>query len=259
MPCKFRTSFLLTVMCCTSVSVSAHQGIQSFSADTTFTANGETRTARVYSDGRSVRIQSEATMPAKTGVIFIRLDSGLAQDLNFQQKVYVEYPYGTAADAQFLRYLRTAEVHSEQLSTEFFESQECEKVRVTSIYKGQIYKSIEWRSKALHGLVVKSQDGDGKWTAEYKNIKVGDQPGSLFELPAGYNRIAFSRDWKSVVQQIELAEGLPEGIEIARKAGLRVEEEPQLPDYHSASFFDPATGNPVLNIGVNIDSFHRVQ
>lgn len=258
MPCTFRTSVLLTIMCCTSASVSAHQGTKPFSSDISFTANGEASTGRVYSDGQSIRIESEAT-PGRNRVIFVRLNSGLAQDLDFRDKAYAEYPYGTAADAQFLRYLRAAEVNSEQLGTEFFENQECDKIRVTSTYKGQIYKSIEWRSKALHGLVVKSQDEDGKWAAEYKNIKVGDQPTSLFELPTGYNRIAFSRDWRSVVKQIEFAEGLPQGIEIARKAGLRVEEGPRLPDYQSASFIDPVTGNPVLNIGVNIDSFNRVQ
>jgi hypothetical protein len=132
-------------------------------------------------------------------------------------------------------------------------------VRVTSTYKGQVYKSVEWRSKALHGLVLKSQDEDGEWVAEYKNIKVGNQPASLFELPNGYNRIAFSRDWRSVVKQIEFAGGLPQEIEIARKAGLRVEEGAQLRDYVSASFVDPVTGNPVLNISVNSDTFHRAE
>lgn len=198
-------------------------------------------------------------MPGRTRVIFVRLGSGLAQELDFQEKAYEEYPYGASADAQFLRYLRAAEVHSEQLGTEFFENQMCQKVRVTSTYKGQVYKSIEWRSKPLHGFVVKSQDADGGWSAEYKNIKLGDQPPSLFELPTGYNRIAFSRDWTSVIKQIEFAGGLPQEIEIARKAGLRVEEGARLPDYQSASFFDPVTGNPVLNISVNIDTFHRAQ
>jgi hypothetical protein len=132
-------------------------------------------------------------------------------------------------------------------------------VRVTSTYNGRVYKSVEWRSKALHGLVVKSQDVDGGWSAEYKNIKFGDQPASLFELPAGYNRIAFSRDWKSVVKQIEFAGGLPDGIEIARKAGMRVEEGTRLPDYQSVSFIDPVTGNSVLNMSVNTDTFHRAE
>lgn len=215
-------------------------------------------TGRVYSDGQSIRIESETTIPGRKRVIFVRLGSGLAQELEFQEKVYFEYPYGTSADAQFLRYLRATEVHSEQLSTEFFENQMCQKVRVTSTYKGQVYKSIEWRSKALHGLVVKSQDVDALWKAEYKNIKVGDQPTTLFELPTGYNRIAFSRDWTSVVKQIEFAGGLPQEIEIARKAGLRVEEGARLPDYQSANFIDPVTGNSVLNIS-DIDAFHRVQ
>lgn len=215
-------------------------------------------TGRVYSDGQSIRVESGAT-PSPTLVTFIRLDSGLAQNLNFQQKVFAEYPYGSAADAQFVRYMPAAEVHSEQLGVELVGNQECEKVRVTSMYRGQAYKSIEWRSKALLGLVVKRQGADGTWVAEYKHIKIADQPASLFELPAGYSRIAFSRDWRSIVQQIELAGEPSQEIEIARKAGLRVEEEQQSPDHRSASFVDPVTGSTVLDISVNIDSFHPVR
>jgi len=252
---KFQTSVLLTLMLCASLRVSARQGVP-FSADITFTANGETRTGRVYSDGQSIRIESEATVPGQKSVSFLRLESGLAQqDVNSQEKAYIEYPYGTASDAQFIRYLRDAKVKSEQLGKEFLDGQEYEKVRVTTTYKGQVYASVEWRSKALFGLVVKSQDVKAQWSAEYKNIKPGEQPASLFELPSGYNRIAFSRDWTPVVKQIAFAGalGLSKGISIARKAGLRVEEGSQLPNYRSASFIDPVTGSTVLHIDVNSD------
>jgi hypothetical protein len=228
---KFQTLVLLTLMLCTSVPVSA-QSVQPFSADITFTANGETHTGRVYSDGQSIRTESEATMPGPKSVVFVRLESGLGQAVNSRERAYIEYPYGTATDAQFLRYLRDADVNSEHLGMESLEGQQCEKVRVTTTY--------------------------AQWSVEYKNIKPGEQPASLFELPSGYNRIAFSRDWISVVKQIEFAGGLSKGISIARKAGLRVEEGSQLPNYQSASFIDPVTGSTVLHIGVNID-FRPVQ
>jgi hypothetical protein len=37
---------------------------------------------------------------------------------------------------------------------------------------------------------VKMAAVDGSWTMEYKNIKLGSQPASLFELPPGYNKMA---------------------------------------------------------------------
>src|SRR5215472_7980462 len=137
---------------------------------------------------------------------------------------------------------------------EFFEGQECKKMEASSTYKGQVYKSIQWRSKPLHGFVVKTQDVQGQWSAEYQNIKLGDQPASLFELPMGYNRIAFSRDWRSVVEQIEFAGGLSQGIEIARKAGLSVEQGAKQPDYQSVSFIDAVEAR-----FSNIDTFHCVR
>ena len=37
---------------------------------------------------------------------------------------------------------------------------------------------------------VKSAAADGSWTLEYKNIKSGKQPASLFKIPAGYKKFS---------------------------------------------------------------------
>jgi hypothetical protein len=36
---------------------------------------------------------------------------------------------------------------------------------------------------------VKMAAVDGSWTMEYKNINMGTQPDSLFELPSGYKKM----------------------------------------------------------------------
>jgi hypothetical protein len=252
MPHRVRTTLLIAAMSCATVC--AHESIQPFSSDVKFTANGQETTGRVYSDGQSIRMELDPKMP-NGRAIFIRLETGLAQDVSFREQFYAEYPYGAAADAQFIPYLQIAYVKSELLGTESFDGQECEKVEVTSTYKGQVYASIQWRSKPLHGFVVKTQDVQGEWSAEYKNVKLGDQPAALFEIPVGYNRIAFSRDWKPVVQQIERAGGSSQEIEIAQKAGLEVKKGEETPSFQSVSFIDPVTKNTVLDISINVDTF----
>jgi hypothetical protein len=37
--------------------------------------------------------------------------------------------------------------------------------------------------------VVKKQDENGTWTVEFENIHLGPQDPSLFEIPAGYQKM----------------------------------------------------------------------
>jgi hypothetical protein len=230
--------------------------MQPFSSDITLTANGETNTGRIYSDGVSIREELEATATHPKITSFLRLESGLAQEVAApahvvilpEKKTYIEYPYGTPSDAHFVRYLRNAEVKNEPLGKEFLDGRECEKVRVTSTYKERVYISIEWRASALRGFVVKSQDVNSKWSADYKNITLGPQPTSLFEIPSEYERIAFSQDWKPAVKELGLHFFEPRSstIAMARKMGLRVEEVSYLSDRRDTNFIDPITGNTVF-------------
>ena len=45
---------------------------------------------------------------------------------------------------------------------------------------------IERKDAVLH---AKTAAVDGSFTQEYKNIKIGGQPDSLFEVPAGYKKM----------------------------------------------------------------------
>jgi serine/threonine-protein kinase len=82
-----------------------------------FTANGDTRTGKIYSNGQSIRMELEGTVHSRKGVIFLRLESGIAQDVNSQQQLYVEYPYGTPTDAQFIPYPTANHWYAEYVMT----------------------------------------------------------------------------------------------------------------------------------------------
>ena len=49
---------------------------------------------------------------------------------------------------------------------------------------------FQWFAAGLK-LPVKTAAVDNSWSMEYKNIKIGKQPVSLFEVPAGYEKFSY--------------------------------------------------------------------
>ena len=257
--------FITILFCfqlCLGGPLFAQKTLEPFAAEVTYTVNSETRTGKIYSDGHSVRTESEDGIAGQKRVTFVRLDSGLRQMVISRERVYSESPYGAPADAEFIPYLQGAKVQSELLRPERLGDKTCEKVRINATYKGHVYTSIEWMSRELRGFVVKSQDAQGQWSTEYRNIQLVAQPTTLFQVPAGYARIAYSQDWRSVVRQIQTRGGVSQGIAIARKAGLiatgdngtLLTENTRLEgDFFAIRFTDPVTGSTVLDETINVD------
>jgi outer membrane lipoprotein-sorting protein len=77
---------------------------------------------------------------------------------------------------------------TQELGTEKVNGYECKKLLLTfkEPAKGSV---LQWFAPALNAPIrfeVKNKDGKVVNTTEYKNIKPGPQPDSLFEIPAGY-------------------------------------------------------------------------
>ena len=53
-------------------------------------------------------------------------------------------------------------------------------------------------------MPVKTAAVDGSWSQELKNIKMGSQSDSLFELPAGYQKMQ--------MPQLPMMQGMPGGM-----------------------------------------------
>ncbi|MGE5111397.1 MAG: DUF4412 domain-containing protein [Acidobacteriaceae bacterium] len=71
-----------------------------------------------------------------------------------------------------------------KVGSETVNGRDCDKWEFSK--NGQVTET-EWIDKKLH-IAVKSQHEDGS-TWELKNIKEGPQPDSLFEIPAGYQKL----------------------------------------------------------------------
>jgi len=99
---KVHFSVLFFLVFSTDLSLRAQQTLKPFSANETSTINGETYSAKIYSDGHSVRSESADNAPGQSNVTFVRLDSGLTQVVIRWETAYSEYPYGGLFDGQFV-------------------------------------------------------------------------------------------------------------------------------------------------------------
>jgi hypothetical protein len=86
--------------------------------------------------------------------------------------------------------MKDAQMKQESLGSEQVEGFRCDKTRMTVTWQGITDTIIEWAAKELNGFVVKKQDVESGEITEYKNIRLGRQDPSLFELPADYQKLS---------------------------------------------------------------------
>ena len=156
-----------------------------YSADMVMEAEGHTVTMRVAMDEGKAR--SEMEMPGVPGqqTTPLRMVTIVRPDL---QKIYILYPDSQTYeekpldphDVQFSA-ISAPGAATEDLGTETVNGTACTKYRVA--YEGQ--SMWVWASQA-DGIPVKMQSTDGGTVIQMRNVEVGPQPASLFEIPAGY-------------------------------------------------------------------------
>jgi hypothetical protein len=168
-----------------SRGASAQAIFKPFSADQIHTTRKKTTTGKVYALENAMRLESEEK--GKRSISIIRFDRKVMWILMPDQKMYLEMPWGDPAE--WAAALKGVQVKRESLGSEQVGAYHCDKSRVTTTYQGITSTYFEWAARELNGFVVKRQEEKGLWSTEYQNIKLGPQDPSLFELPAGYNKL----------------------------------------------------------------------
>lgn len=172
-------SALLFVLACLLPSVAL---AVSYSADmVSYVDQKPQMTGRIYVSGKKVRVEMGSGMVAIT-----RPDKSVVWILMPAQKTYMERPIkpqdmATAGKTE-------GEVKKTYLGEESVEGRTAKKYRVTYRYEGKTEVFYSWIDTQLN-VPLKVSDEKGRWMTVYKNIKPGSQPGSLFEVPAGYRKI----------------------------------------------------------------------
>lgn len=157
-----------------------------FSADMTISdAKGQVSSGKFFCKGFQ-KIRQEFTAEGETNITILRLDKKVSWTL-LPEKQYLEiaFPFDPNQPNQELGYEQSV------LGTETVNGYVCKVVQYT--YKDKKNGIlVQWISDKL-GFAVKTQSKDSKGkitgTVEYKNIKQGPQPDSLFEIPTGYQKM----------------------------------------------------------------------
>ena len=133
----------------------------------------------------------------KNGKKFIainRYDRQVLCSLMPDEKMYVEMPIpgGTEGATDMNGMMKDVQVKHESLGAEQVGAYRCDKSRMTVTWQGITSTHTEWAAKELGGFVVKRQDETSGELTEYKDIRLGPQDPSLFDLPAGYKKMSLS-------------------------------------------------------------------
>jgi len=183
----FSMLLVLVIAVCAQSLEKQISRVRPFSADQIHTINNKTTTGKVYFTPNAVRIESDDAKGNKT-IQIMRFDQKVMWNVVPAQKMYVEMPGASLSD--WASWADTQGVQRESLGMEQVGAYHCEKFRVQLNVMGQQATSLEWDAKELDGLPVKTQDEKGKWSTEYRNVQVAPQDPSLFEVPAGYQKIS---------------------------------------------------------------------
>lgn len=152
-----------------------------FSADMFIQPKGdEAMTGKIFVKGDKVR--QETSEEGETQIMIIRPDKKLTWMLTPEEKTYMEMPY-QAEDKTFEEWTADKEQKSKLLGEETVSGLACKKFE--SVEDGE--KTYFWISKQFP-FPIKVEDAEV--TMEYRNIKAEPIADSLFELPAGYEKMS---------------------------------------------------------------------
>jgi Domain of unknown function (DUF4412) len=183
------------VGCCwtllVSAGISAQTPTKPFSADQVLKVGAKTTMGKVYVTKNAMRTEGQDN--GKQLINIVRADRKVVWSLMPDRKMYRELPWQGLIEVSTLTPVPGVEnVRRTNLGSEQIAAHLCDKSRVESTSNGNMVTFIEWAARDLNGFVVRREDEKGKWSIEYRNVQLKSQDPSLFEIPAGYQKLSMS-------------------------------------------------------------------
>ncbi|MBI3950170.1 MAG: DUF4412 domain-containing protein [Acidobacteria bacterium] len=172
---------LVVILSTVGLTFSQEPLIGQYSADQVTTAMGRTVQGKIYVDNGKMRVEME--MLGQQVASIVRPDKNLAYVIMPTQKMIMEVPINP--ENQMLANANSKDAKRELVGTETIKGQLCDKYKITG-GNNVVYL---WANKGTH-IPVQLQSADQKVKVEWNNVKVGPQPASLFEPPAGYRKMS---------------------------------------------------------------------
>jgi outer membrane lipoprotein-sorting protein len=158
-----------------------------FSSDMVMTSQGQTQTSKIWSKDKKVRMESGA----QPGYTIMRMDKNVMWMVMPDQKSFMEMKYDPSKQPRTDEKVQ-GEVSRKLIGTETVNGHPAKKYEVTYTEAGRTEKTermYQWIATDIN-FPVRVAAVDGSWVVDYKNIKMSSQADSLFEVPAGYQKVA---------------------------------------------------------------------
>ena len=145
---------------------------------------GETQ-GKIYIKGDKIR--QEFGPGEEAHISILRPDIQVVWMVMPGQKMYMEMPLTPQATGKMMQMPRD-EARMKLLGTETVNGYATDKYETVARDNGKSSQYYLWVAKKL-GLPIKMTSPDDSFSMEYQNIKEGGVPDSLFEIPAGYQKM----------------------------------------------------------------------
>lgn len=154
-----------------------------FSSDMVMTSQGQTQTSKIWSKEKKVRMESSG----QPGYTIMRMDKNVMWIVMPDEKSYMEMQYDPSKQPRTEEKVQ-GEVSRKLIGTETVNGRPSKKYEVTYTDTGKTERMYQWIATDIN-FPVKMAAIDGSWVIDYKNIKIGAQADSLFEVPADYQKV----------------------------------------------------------------------
>ena len=184
MDCKMQHR-IISVVLVVVISIFLLGGIaiaRDFSADMVATTKDGVVTGKIFVAKEKTRMETPQT------TMITRIDKNVVWILMPAQRMYMEQPLkpeNVVATTDKM----PGEIERKLVGKETVGGKRTDKYRIVYTTADKKETVFQWIA-ADSGLPIKSAAVDGRWTIEYKNLKTGKQPDSLFEIPTGYQKFS---------------------------------------------------------------------
>jgi hypothetical protein len=158
---------------------------QEFSAKMVSTSAGRTASSKIYMKAGKFRFENEMASGSYT---IVRPDIKKVWMVMTASKSYMEMAEAKEQRDGIPAEKMRGEVSRKAIGSETIDGHPTTKYEVTVKEGDKAVTSWQWWATDIN-FPIKTAAPDGRWSMEYRDIKIGSQPDSLFELPAGYKKM----------------------------------------------------------------------
>ena len=155
---------------------------EDFSADMINTTKGGIFRGKIFVAKDKMRMETQESISIS------RMDKKVVWILMPKDKMYMEQPFDPAQAVATAEKM-VGEIERKLVGQEMVDGKMASKYQVVYSLSGKKETMFQWFVSGFK-MPVKSAAVDNSWIMEYKNIKTGKQPDSLFEVPAGYEKFS---------------------------------------------------------------------